>query len=152
MLKPGGLQLNICLVWGGGGRGDTSYPALSVNDNFIVSNKEKASTFNDFFLSQSRINTPNADLPPVTPTPVGIDSIQATESEVLDLVLSLDCTKSAGPDGISPKLLRLAGYMIVPSLTKLFNESFGSEKVPKLWKEANITPLHKKGNNLGRCQ
>ena len=36
--------------------------------------------------------------------------------------------------------------MIVPSLTKLFNKSFGSEKVPKLWKEANITPLHKKGN------
>ena len=43
-------------------------------------------------------------------------------------------------------LLRLAGNMIVPSLTKLFNKSFGSEKVPKLWKEANITPLHKKGN------
>ena len=107
-----------------GGGGDTSYPALSVNDNFIVSNKEKASTFNDFFLSQSRIDTSNADLPPVTPTPVGIDSIQATESEVLDLVLSLDCTKSAGPDGISPKLLRLAGNMIVPSLTKLFNKSF----------------------------
>ena len=119
---------------------------MSVNDNFIVSNKEKASTFNDFFLSQSRIDTSNADLPPVTPTPVGIDSIQATESEVLDLVLSLDCTKSAGPDGISPKLLRLAGNMIVPSLTKLFNKSFGSEKVPKLWKEANITPLHKKRN------
>ena len=64
----------------------------------------------------------------------------------MDLVLSLDCTKSAGSDGISPKLLRLAGNMIVPSLTKLFNKSFGSEKVPKLWKEANITPLHKKGN------
>ena len=41
-------------------------PALSVNDNFIVSNKEKASTFNDFFLSQSRIDTSNADLPPVS--------------------------------------------------------------------------------------
>ena len=64
----------------------------------------------------------------------------------MDLVLSLDCTKSAGPDRISPKLLRLAENMIVPSLTKLFNKSFGSEKVPKLWKEANITPLHKKGN------
>ena len=65
---------------------------------------------------------------------------------MLDQVLSLDCTKSAGPDGISPKLLRLAGNTIGPSLTKLFNKSFGSEKVPNLWKEANITPLHKKGS------
>ena len=36
--------------------------------------------------------------------------------------------------------------MIVLSLTKLFNKSFGSAKVPKLWKEANIIPLHKKGH------
>ena len=110
------------------GGGGTSYPALSVNDNFIVSNKEKTSTFNDFFLSQSKIDTSNADLPPVTPTPAGIDSIQATESEVLDLVLSLDCTKSARHDGISPKLLRLAGNKIVPSLTKLLINHLGQKK------------------------
>ena len=101
-----------------------------IHDNIIVSNKEKASTFKNFFLSRSRIDTSNADL----------------LSRLGPSTYSLDCTKSAGPDGISPKLLRLAGNTIVPSLTKLFNKSFGPEKVPNLWREANITPLHKKGS------
>ena len=51
---------------------------------------------------------------------------------------------SYGPDGISPKFIKLADNSLVKPLTKLFNLSLSSGKVPKLWKQANVVPLHKK--------
>ena len=46
--------------------------------------------------------------------------------------------KSPGVDGIPPKLLK--------ALAKVFNVSLYEGIVPSNWKEANITPLFKKGS------
>ena len=131
-----------CLIGRGG---DASYPALEVNNNIVTNNKDKAAIFNNFFLSHSTIDTTNAKLPDQPAYPIGIDQIQATESEVSDLLKCIDTTKATGPDGISPKLLYLAGDTIVPSLTRLINLSLQLALVPKSWKEANVIPLYKKG-------
>ena len=72
--------------------------------------------------------------------------INASEQEVYELLISLDPQKATGPDGISPKLLKLAGWSVVPSLTKLINLSLSLGIVPQLWKQANVIPLHKKGD------
>ena len=50
--------------------------------------------------------------------------------------------KSPGVDGIPPKLLK----QISTPLAKLFNLSLEEGIVPSEWKEANITPLFKKGS------
>ena len=54
--------------------------------------------------------------------------------------------KSPGVDGIPPKLLKEIVEQISTPLAKLFNLSLEEGIVPSEWKEANITPLFKKGS------
>ena len=53
--------------------------------------------------------------------------------------------KSPGVDGIVPKLLESVEQISTP-LAKLFNLSLEEGIVPSEWKEANITPLFRKGS------
>ena len=54
--------------------------------------------------------------------------------------------KAPGVDGIPPKLLKEIVEQISTPLSKLFNLSLEEGIVPSEWKEANITPLFKKGS------
>ena len=54
--------------------------------------------------------------------------------------------KSPGVDGIPPKLLKEIVEQISTPLAKLFNLLLEEGIVPSKWKEANITPLFKKGS------
>ena len=103
--------------------------------------KGKSEAFNGFFLSHASIDTSNAKLPEDSNFEIRLDSIVASEQEVLDLIKSLDTTKATGPDGIGPRLLYEAGYTVVPSLTKLINLCSSSAQVPQMWKHANVMPL-----------
>ena len=54
--------------------------------------------------------------------------------------------KSPGVDVIPPKLLKEIVEQINTPLAQLFNFSLEEGIVPSEWKEANITPLFKKGS------
>ena len=54
--------------------------------------------------------------------------------------------KSPGVDGLPPKLLKEIVEQTSTPLAKLFNLSLEEGIVPSEWKEANITPLFKKGS------
>ena len=54
--------------------------------------------------------------------------------------------KSPGVDGIPPKLLKEIVEQISTPLANFFNVSPEEGIVPSEWKEANITPLFKKGS------
>ena len=54
--------------------------------------------------------------------------------------------KSPGVDGITPKLLKEIVEQISTPLAKLFNLSLEEGIIFSEWKEANITPLFKKGS------
>ena len=132
--------------WFVGKGGDPSYPVLNIDNQPVSDSKEKASKFNDFFLSHCNIDTSNSSLPDDPATPPRMTCILATEKEISDLIKSIDPSKATGCDGISPQLLKLAADSIVPSLTRLINLSLQTCRVPKLWKEANVLPLFKKGD------
>ena len=51
---------------------------------------------------------------------------------------------TSGEDGISSKLLKEAGYSLVPTLAGLLNKSLQLGKFPADWKRAIIVPIHKK--------
>ena len=68
-----------------------------------------------------------------------------TQAEVRTLLSSLDSSKSPGPDGIHPRLLKEVYQEISYPLTKLFNMSLTEGKVPEPWKIAQISAIHKKG-------
>ena len=54
--------------------------------------------------------------------------------------------KSHGVDGILLRLLKESVEQISTPLVKVFNFSLEEGIVPSEWKEANITPLFKKGS------
>ena len=70
-----------------------------------------------------------------------------TEEEVIDLLLSLDTTKANGPDGISATMLKSTAYSITPEITKLFNKSIKSGRLPSGWKLSSVVPVPKGDDN-----
>ena len=58
---------------------------------------------------------------------------------------SLDATKATGLDGISPRILKLAGDVIAPSLLTMINMSFETGHFPDILKTAKLRPIHKSG-------
>ena len=115
------------------GKGNNqSYPPIYDESKrcYVSSSKDKATVFNDFFLSHSNIDTTNAQLPYDDSSPeFNLDNITATEQEINDLLQCLDTNKAAGHDGISAKMLKAAGNAIVPSLTKLINLCLSTNSV-----------------------
>ena len=77
-----------------------------------------------------------------------IVDIEITTAIVKKVLLELDQSKSMGPDGIHPKLLKVLANNenFINAVTILFNKCYTSGKIPLLWKTANVTALHKKGS------
>ena len=123
------------------------YPPISLNNQNICDDQEKAEAFNEFFLTHSNIDASNAPLPDDT-TMVNetLPAVTITEKDVSDLLKTLDTSKATGPDQISQMMLKQTGDAIVPSLVKLFNLSLRSSKYPSEWKKANVIPIFKKGD------
>ena len=71
------------------------------------------------------------------------DEILCDEDAVCDLLASLDVSKSSGPDGISARMLKHTAASIAPSVTKLFNISIKSGRVPRAWKLSTVVPIAK---------
>ena len=56
----------------------------------------------------------------------------------------LKVSKTPGPDGIHPPVLKeLASVLAIP-LAKIFQTSIDTGYVPQYWKLANVTPIFKK--------
>ena len=74
-----------------------------------------------------------------------------TPNDVIRKIDSLKTSKSPGIDGITPKLLQETKEQISIPLSIIFTQSLNEENVPDDWKEANITPIFKKGNRSKSC-
>jgi hypothetical protein len=75
----------------------------------------------------------------------GLTNIEITEELVLKKLTELNINKSQGVDDLHPKLLFELRNKLVKPLTELFNLSLKTGKLPQDWKDANVTPLFKKG-------
>ena len=76
-----------------------------------------------------------------------INDLEITNEDVLDEFKRIDISKSQGPDGIHPKLLKAlsSNKDFINSITKLFQACASSCKIPTQWKTANVTSIYKKG-------
>ncbi len=122
-----------------------SIPPIEVSGKIITNDKEKASEFNKFFLQASSLEEKNKSLPnEVLFFQGGMERIDICLKDVQDQIDCLDTSKAYGPDLVSPRLLKEGGQTIAHSLLRLYQMSLNLGKVPHLWKQANIVPLHKK--------
>ena len=75
-----------------------------------------------------------------------IDAIQVSSAEVCELLLTLDTLKATGPDNLPVVILKNCTNSLSPSLTAFINASLRSGFYVSEWKQANISPIHKKGS------
>ena len=73
---------------------------------------------------------------------------EISDIEILQAIEKQKNGKSAGIDGTSPELLKLAKPKISKYLKDLFNKVFETSYFPTDWITSIIVPIHKKGNKL----
>ena len=108
---------------------------------------EKANLLNDYFTAQTFLDKNNGSFPQTIPIPnYRLDSLTLLPTEVEEILKSLPLGKAAGPDSINNRVLKeLAQPLSIP-LCNLFNFSLTTDKVSKIWKQANVSPIYKKND------
>ena len=123
----------------------TITPLLVDGKNFC----KKANIFNNFFVS---ICTPIDNTSCLTSfsyrTGSRIKSFQATENDILVRVKTLDPKKAHGCNDISIKLIKICSQSLILSLKITFEHSLKKGRSPKIWKKANVVPVHKKEHKI----
>ena len=82
---------------------------------------------------------PNSDLPSIASLVINLKGVEQQLRSLIE-------DKAAGPGQLYPWLLKMAATEIAPILTDIFQTSIREEKSQKLWREANISYIFKKGN------
>ena len=59
---------------------------------------------------------------------------------------SIDPHKACGPDNVNGRVIRECASELSVPITKLCRRSLEKGVIPRLWKCANIVPIHKKGS------
>lgn len=125
-------------------------PLRDENNRLINENKEKANVLNGYFCSvfthENLLNMPEASNVFRGGGNEQLIDITVTEAEVLQKLQLLNVNKSMGADEIHGKLLHEVREELTKPLTHLFNLSLSQGIVPQDWRDANVIPLHKKGN------
>ena len=122
-------------------------PPLLVNNVFILSCKEKAKLFNNFFSKQCSLITNSSELPAITfLTEKRIDNITIQSDEIISLIRNLNPNKASGSDGITGKMLLLCDNSAMLPLKIIFENILVTSVYPDEWKLANLTPIFKKGD------
>ena len=125
-------------------------PLKDSSNNVLKTSKEAANFLNSYF---SSVFT-KEDLENI-PTPVSmyqgnlsecLREITITESEVIARLNKINVGKSMGSDEVHGKLLYEIRHELAKPLTHMFNLSLESSCVPQDWRDANVTPLFKKGS------
>ena len=96
---------------------------------------------------EDQLPTINED-PPETP---GLTKLQFTPDEVVKAISSMRTNSATGYDGISYLALKMTSESTKECLFSLFNACMSRGIMPKMWKRANLTPIHKK-NSLSNVQ
>nr|VZI43122.1 unnamed protein product [Spirometra erinaceieuropaei] len=122
-------------------------PLLKTSGDVEISEDgEKAEHFSQFFksifTSESPFTPPDYDFDEGPK----IESVSFDEATVRKELMTLNESKSPGPDDIPPQLLKELAAELAKPLSMLFQASFEAGGLPADWKSARIPPLHKGGS------
>ena len=119
---------------------ESRIPFLKTSSGEIISDDgKKASTLNNFFSECFNLSLPTLSevgrtnfVNNTTSSSNGCpEELLCMEEEVLQMLLTLDTSKSSGPDGISAAMLKSTATSIAKGITALFNKSIKCGQLPK---------------------
>ena len=126
---------------------ETNIPPILENDVYVSNFHKKAKIFNDYFADQCKNNINGSTLPTFClKTNASISHINPTLGQITDIIRKLSPNKAHGCDGLSVAMLQICPSEIALPLSIIFNECISSGTFPDTWKQANVQPVHKKGN------
>ena len=115
-----------------------------MNNDYVETDLQKAIMLTEYFSSQTAIDDINKQLLYLPPAQHVLESIVITDQDVNDVLSHLDVTKACGPDPISPRLLKEEASILAHPFSIVFNRSLRQGYFPLVWKDSNLTPIHKK--------
>ena len=123
-------------------------PLLLINNRLISDFKVKANHFNHFFASQCIPLNNNSKRPEnqTYVTNTKFSSVKFEDTEIINIIRSLNVSKAYGHDDISIRMLQICDSAIVKPLSIIFNNCITQSIFPDIWKKSNICPIHKKGD------
>ncbi|XP_063615673.1 uncharacterized protein LOC134788783 [Penaeus indicus] len=74
-----------------------------------------------------------------------MNNIEVTVVEVGELLGALDTSKSPGPDGIHPAIVKPIASVLAAPLQTLYQKSLNDGILPRDWMGAKVTPIYKGG-------
>ena len=120
-------------------------PPLHKDGQTYSDDINKANVFNNLFIEQTLLDDSQANPPETLTIPdQNLDSLSVTPDEVKQVLKSFPLGKAAGPDLINNRILKELSEPLSLPLCDLFNCSLSSGNVPKILKQANVTPIYKK--------
>ena len=78
-------------------------------------------------------------------TEASLDHVVFTKVKISNKIKNLKKNSAPGPDGISVNLLQNAREELLSPLLHIFQKSLDTGVVPRIWKQATVTPIFKKG-------
>ena len=122
-------------------------PPLLVHERFITDCKEKATIFNNFFSSQCTPIANDSVLPEIRFHTVSrFSTFEINLAEIYEIISVLNAKRAHGPDLISANMVKLCGLPLCVPLKIIFENILETGIFPDQWKEANVTPVHKKND------
>ena len=127
-------------------KSSSTIDVLEKEDTKVTDDKEKAEMLNNFFSSVLRNEPPDLPNFDSTPTPEFIlKDFEITTPMIRKIMSKLITNKASGSDNISINIMKECLSLDKP-LKVIFTQSLQTGQVPQEWRDANITPLFKKGN------
>jgi Reverse transcriptase (RNA-dependent DNA polymerase) len=120
-----------------------------VDGSVKVDRSEVAKVLNKQFASVFTKEDGNAGLPDFeAKTRKVLEDFEITEEDVWKRFVEMDPNKSQGGDGFNPHVLKYGAHGWALPFSIIFRRSMDEGVVPAAWREANVTPLFKKGSRL----
>ena len=124
---------------------------FKINGDYIEDEKEMCKWLVKQYNSQFSSNSPDGKLENRLFQNIQEEDLQETvvkKEDIIEAIGSMDPSSTAGPDGIPSKFLLKTKKTISIPLELIMNKSLNEGKIPKVFKLAHITPIHKGGSKF----
>ena len=125
----------------------TGIGPIKVDNVALTNDNDTANALNEFFASVFTCeDLENIPKPEIIECETTLEDVKFTFDSIKKKISALKPSSAPGPDNISARVLKEFDDSLVTPLKLIFEKSMNESTVPKAWKNANVTAIHKKSS------